>query len=201
MPSSAACRSTRAIRLFGKVDVHPLGRIRRVYADHEIGHEVAALRQHDRFDRRRLGKRPAALEQRIYRLRQRVFRPLYRLLLRRSAGDAAGKIRKPGAERTPSARAPAPPGKAASSSVTGPFVALCYSAHLGVSNHTLARARGARKGTDEPSRRRRERAGTAKSKQRIDRGRVSVRAKSNPVPAHPGLPRPEFGSTAILETL
>ena len=84
---------------FRKVHINPLRRIRRINADDEISDEVAALGQRDCFDRRRLGKLPVVLGQRINRLRERVLRPLDRFLLRPAAGDAAGKIGEPRAER------------------------------------------------------------------------------------------------------
>ena len=88
---------------FRQVDVHPLGRVRRIDADNEVGDEVAALRHHDPLDRRRLGQRSALLEQLVHRLRQRGFGLADGLLLRFAAGDAARKIGKPGAERVPRA--------------------------------------------------------------------------------------------------
>jgi len=74
------------------------------------------------------------LEQPIDRLRQRVFRPLDGLLLRSSAGDAAGKIGKPRAERSLWAAFQNRRIKAVFS--FGLFVALCYFTHPSVLNHT-----------------------------------------------------------------
>ena len=137
MPSSDGVPVGAGEQAFRQIHIDPFRRIRRIDADHEISHEVAALGQRDRFDRRRLGKRPVVLGQRVDRLRQRIFRPLDGFLLRSAAGDAAGEIGKPGAE--------CPLGTALqnrrkervfSSGLAG---LLCYFTHCDVSNNTSFR--------------------------------------------------------------
>src|SRR5262249_46127054 len=80
------------------VDVHALRGVTRRHADNEVGHEVAALGQHDPLDRRRLRKWATLLHESVDGLRQCMFRLLYGLFVRPPTGYAAWKVREPRAE-------------------------------------------------------------------------------------------------------